>query len=440
MINIFVLLQCLDCLDKTTFKRLVLIVLGLLSMTGRVTMLGISRWAGKGGSYSTVIRFFDTMIDWGKIQWILIKNYIFDSNDTYLLAGDEVVVTKAGKSSYGLDKFFSSLIGKPVQGLCFFVVSLISVGKRKSYPLYSEQVIRSHTEQESKSEKKKPKKRGRGRPKGSKNKNRKDVKLSSHMVFIQKIILVVLALMGINVSYMLLDGAFGNNYALQMVQQCGLELICKLRYNSALYFPYQGNQKKRGRKRKYGDRINYSSIPEKYLKETTIVDSIQTKIYQMEMLHKLFPELLNIVIIVKTNLQTGATAHVVFFTSDMNLSYEKIIDYYALRFQIEFNFRDAKQYWGLEDFMTTKKKHIDNSVNLSLFMVNLSHILIDKSKDKNIDCSVIDLKARYTAIKYTDEILKLLPKKPEPILIQEIYKQISTLGAVNTGIYKNNYP
>ncbi len=58
MINIFVLLQCLDCLDKTTFKRLVLIVVGLLSMTGRVTMLGISRWAGKGGSYSTVIRFF----------------------------------------------------------------------------------------------------------------------------------------------------------------------------------------------------------------------------------------------------------------------------------------------------------------------------------------------------------------------------------------------
>jgi putative transposase len=27
------------------------------------------------------------------------------------------------------------------------------------------------------------------------------------------------------------------------------------------------------------------------------------------------------------------------------------VDYYSLRFQIEFNFRDAKQYWGLEDFM-----------------------------------------------------------------------------------------
>ena len=31
--------------------------------------------------------------------------------------------------------------------------------------------------------------------------------------------------------------------------------------------------------------------------------------------------------------------------------YQTVIDYYSLRFQIEFNFRDAKQFWGLEDFI-----------------------------------------------------------------------------------------
>ncbi len=35
-----------------------------VSMTGRVTMLGISRWAGKGGSYRNVQRFFSTVIPW----------------------------------------------------------------------------------------------------------------------------------------------------------------------------------------------------------------------------------------------------------------------------------------------------------------------------------------------------------------------------------------
>ncbi|NER40167.1 MAG: transposase [Oscillatoria sp. SIO1A7] len=44
--------------------------------------------------------------------------------DVYLLAGDEVVVTKAGKKTYGIDRFFSSLYGKPVSGLSFFALSL----------------------------------------------------------------------------------------------------------------------------------------------------------------------------------------------------------------------------------------------------------------------------------------------------------------------------
>ena len=130
-------------------------------MTGRVTMLGISRWTGKGGSYSTIIRFFDTIIDWGEVHWILIKNYLINSKETYLLAGDEVVVTKSGKTSHGLDKFFSSIMGKPVNSLCFFALSLISVEKRKSYPIDCQQVIRPKNEPKSKrkSEKSSKKKR-----------------------------------------------------------------------------------------------------------------------------------------------------------------------------------------------------------------------------------------------------------------------------------------
>lgn len=47
---------------------------------------------------------------------------------------------------------------------------------------------------------------------------------------------------------------------------------------------------------------------------------------------------------VKTNLKTNTRSHVVLFSSVLELSFETIIDYYKLRFQIEFNFRDAKQF------------------------------------------------------------------------------------------------
>jgi len=48
------------------FRQLTLIIEAMLAMTGRVTMLGISRWAEKGGSYRTIQRFFNAPHDWSK--------------------------------------------------------------------------------------------------------------------------------------------------------------------------------------------------------------------------------------------------------------------------------------------------------------------------------------------------------------------------------------
>ena len=59
MMDIVALLQCLrPHVTATTHRQLSRIALALLVMTGRITMLGISRWAGKGGSYRTVQRLF----------------------------------------------------------------------------------------------------------------------------------------------------------------------------------------------------------------------------------------------------------------------------------------------------------------------------------------------------------------------------------------------
>jgi|GEM_PF-4999176 len=177
------------------------IIRALLAMNGRITMLGISRWAGTGGSYRTIFRFFHTVIPWSAILWTFFHRHLWCPKDTYLLVGDEVVISKAGKITYGLDRFFSSLVNKPILGLSFFTLSLVSIEKRHSFPMQIKQI-------------------------------------------------------------------------------------------------------------------------------------------------------------------------------DLELSYEKVIDYYKLRFQIEFNFRDGKQFWGLEDFMNQKEIAVTNAVNLSFFMVNLSDYLL----------------------------------------------------------------
>ena len=109
MIDIIQVLQCLSqCLDKTTLSQLNRIVPAMLAMTGRVTMLGISRWTGTGGSYRTIQRFFNTPIAWGTVSWFFIRHHLLDPEDVILVDGDECVVTKAGKKTHGLDRFFSS--------------------------------------------------------------------------------------------------------------------------------------------------------------------------------------------------------------------------------------------------------------------------------------------------------------------------------------------
>ena len=149
------------------------------------------------------------------------------------------------------------------------------------------------------------------------------------------------------------------------------------------------------------------------------------------MLHRGFAQALNVVIITKTNLKTGAFASVNLFSSDLELTYDKIIDYYSLRFQIEFNFRDAKQYWGLEDFMNVKEVPLANALSLSLFMVNLSQVLLREFHQTHPDSGILDLKAYFRAAKYFEETIKLLPKKPEPILLEQIFGQVASLGCIH---------
>lgn len=441
MNDILALLQCLAAyVTATNLRQMKHIITAMLTMTGRVTMLNISRWTDKGGSYRTVQRFFHTAIPWALAFWLFFRQHLYHPDEEYLLAGDETVVTKSGKKTYGLDRFFSSLYGQPVPGLSFLARSLISKQERRSYPVMVEQIVRAAEEKAAAKAKQDEQKAERrttsrkpGRPKGSRNKDKTQVTFTPELLLIKTMIQKLLQLIGgsLPLTYLLLDGKFGNNNALQMTQQCGLHLVSKLRHDAALYFPYDGPYSGRGPYRKYGDKIDYDQLPDEYLQQMVVEDGIETRIYQKTMLHKEFAQPLNIVIIVKSKLETQSRAHVILFSSDLDLAFELLIDYYTLRFQIEFNFRDAKQYWGLEDFMNVKQTAVTNAANLSLFMVNLTHLLLRQFRHLHPQAGVLDLKAHFHGRRYGSETLKLLPETPDPILLAQVFDTVAQLGCIH---------
>jgi putative transposase len=436
MTEIVALLQTIaPVVSVTVLRQMSHVIYGMLISNGRITMLELSRWTEQGGSYRTIQRLYHRSLLWLQIQWIFFTSRFQVSDREYLLAGDEVVFGKAGKETYGLGRFFSSLQNRVIAGLSFFVFSVIDVQERQSYPIQVVQMIKEQKtlEKKAKETPSKNKRRPLGRPKGSKNKKNESPMLSPELLRIQPVLQAFLVVLRgvLAVRYLVMDGHFGNYPSAWMVLQTGLQYVSKLRSDAALYEPFAGKYCGHGPHPKYGAKVDVCQLKKKYLKQETKEAGIRTQIYQATLLNREFAFPINVVVILKTNLSTKKQAHVILFSSDLKLSYEKLYDYYTLRFQIEFNFRDAKQYWGLDDFMNVKPAAVTNAANLSFFMVNFSSVLLRQYRKSNLPFSVLDLKSRYRGCRYVSETIKLLPQKPDSILLVEIFEQIARLGMVH---------
>ena len=119
------------------------------------------------------------------------------------------------------------------------------------------------------------------------------------------------------------------------------------------------------------------------------------------------------------------------FSDDLKLSWEKMILYYRLRFQIEFTFRDAKQFWGLEDFMNTKKQGVENAANLSMFMVNLSRSMIEEPTTP-IALSIHDLKAKAQAEFFMQRVFNMNPEIADMISFSKLKQDIYDIGCIHS--------
>ena len=107
MSEIVALLQTLAPLvSPTLLQQMSHVIYGMLATTGRVTMLGISRWTEKGGSYRTLQRWYHSALPWAQMMRLLFTKLLWQPGAEYIAAGDEVVVGKAGKETYGLGRFF----------------------------------------------------------------------------------------------------------------------------------------------------------------------------------------------------------------------------------------------------------------------------------------------------------------------------------------------
>lgn len=429
------------------------IIKGIYSMSsGGVTQLNISRYCSI--SYRSVQRFMSMEIPWYKLLIMVLISHLKGYKGTYLVAIDETVEDKAGKQTAHLGFFYSSKLGKVIRSISIGGLSLIAVDKRESYMVGFEQLkqdssktaankaqkaAKKATDQQKKKDKAAgivTERKAAGRRLGSKNKVKVKVESESSRVLeiLLHRVLPFLASILIHPSYLVGDGAYGNVTGCLIATEHNLHLISKLHYNSALYYP----PVKGSGKRKYGERVDLEQLDKHKIDEKEEEDCIFTFFQIKKVQTRNIDQLVNVVIIRCYSKATKKYGFVLLFSTDLALEGMTLVDYYALRFQIEFNFRNAKQHFGLSDFKSIKPMQVTNAIGLAFFMDNLSTVLIQTTKEKaNLPfLSILDLKACFRAIFFSQRLNNTSVLDITNILEPQNSKILANLGAVN--MFNNN--
>ena len=247
----------------------------------------------------------------------------------YIAAGDEVVFGKAGKETYGLGRFFSSLQHRVIPGLSF-----LCFRDRCSRAAIVSDSSRSNGQGDRRQKKKKGKEKPSQDRKTSCGSTRKAARIrrSEPPILSPGIIADPTRFAGIfggferycAVHYLVMDGHFGNYPSAWMVLQTGLQFVSKLRYDAALYEPFTGKYRGRGPASKYGDKVDVRKMKKKYLKaDDTGRWHSHPNLSSRNLLNKEFAFPINVVVILKTNLSTHKQAHVILFSTDLKLPMKK---------------------------------------------------------------------------------------------------------------------
>ncbi len=351
----------------------------------------------------TLSRFMNLEIAWLDLNLLVIKFSVGNLLGPFLLCADETVEGKAGKKTHGISRFFSSIQQQPIHSICLFGFSLVSVKSGTSYPLVLEQVVKTDADIVRIKTQKEKKQAGKGKLKGRKLGQKNGIKIenqtASYRAFkscFSKITTSLLSIFGnIFKPIVVVDSAYGTQDYMDLVYNKGLKMISKLRNNTQLFFLPDHQEKKRGRPVKYGKNVNFNQLHTPFLVSEKIEKSNIVKVFSFQALNKSIPKyLLNIAIIETTNTRTNKVGYAILFSNDLTLTADQIITYYQLRFQIEFDFRDVKQYFGIHKMKNYKEVPMMQMFNLAFFSLTVSRVLVEQYRIfyKLPNLSILDLK------------------------------------------------
>jgi hypothetical protein len=290
-------------------------------------------------------------------------------------------IPKSGKQTPGIDHFYNGSASRTERGLEISVLAVVDVKARRGYSLSVRQTpakLKSNPA---------PAKLSRGGRRGISSKTMSEVsqyfktlllepkpptlKVQPELTRVDWYLdqfNACLDLLPESVKYLVVDGFYSKLKFINGVVATQHHVISKLRIDANLRYLYEGPQKSRGAKRKYDGKVDSSD-----LSRFTDLGELEANLhlYTSRVWHVTLKREIRLVCLVDQR-RLGKRGVALLFSTDVELDANTLLTYYQARFQIEFIFRDAKQFTGLCDAQTRKLERLDYHFNASLTALNLA--------------------------------------------------------------------
>lgn len=292
-------------------------------------------------------------------------------------------IAKSGKKTYGLDWFYNGSASRTEKGLEISLIAVIDPETRQAYSLGVQQTPPQKGKLKAR---KVPKSQSCRQPRVAQATLEQATQMLQELppldgasvsalepeltrldYYLQQLQEAVPYLPS-RLTYWVVDGFYSKKKFVDGVVDLNLQMIGKLRNDANLRYLYCGEQKSRGAKRKYDGTVNLNDLT-----RWTSIRAIepQLHLYSVVVWHVSLKRQIRIAAVVDMR-KAGKARWTLLFSTDIELDAELIMTYYKARFQIEFLFRDAKQFTGLCDGQTRDPKRLDFHFKASLTALNLA--------------------------------------------------------------------
>lgn len=197
-------------------------------------------------------------------------------------------------------------------------------------------------------------------------------------------------------SYLVCDGYFGVSTFVNPVAEMGVNLISCLKINMAIhYLPEEKKPGRRGRPAVKGKKINWDEVDNDKL--PLVYEDEEKRVRSSEVWVKCLGRRVLLVAVEYLREDGTMLCRKLYFCTSAVKDWQWVLERYGIRFQIEFLFRDAKQFVGLTHCQSTSKTKLENHANLALTALSVAKAThwLPVDKEQRGSFSVSELKTYY---------------------------------------------